>query len=42
MFKLLENMKLYELTRVMRNSVEFHNLVKIDHGHFTETNCFHS
>ena len=29
MFKLLENMKLYELTRVMRNSVEFHNLVKL-------------
>ena len=29
MFKLLENMKLYELTRVMRNSVEIHNLVKL-------------
>ena len=29
MFKLLENMKLYELNRVMRNSVEIHNLVKL-------------
>ena len=29
MFKLFENMKLYELNRVMRNSVEIHNLVKL-------------
>ena len=29
MFKPLENMKLYELTRLMRNSVEIHNLVKL-------------
>ena len=27
--KLLENMKVYQLTRVMRNSVEIHNLVKL-------------
>ena len=29
MFDLLKNMKLYELNRVMRNSVEIHNLVKL-------------
>ena len=29
MFELLKNMKLYELNRVMRNSVEIHNLVKL-------------
>ena len=28
-FELLENMKLYQLNRVMRNSVEIHNLVKL-------------
>ena len=28
-FDLLENMKLFELNRVMRNSVEIHNLVKL-------------
>ena len=28
-FELLENMKLYQLNRVMRNSVEIHNLVRI-------------
>ena len=28
-FKLLKNMKLYQLNRVMRNSVEIHNLVKL-------------
>ena len=29
MIKLLKNMELYELTRVMRNSVEIHNSVKL-------------
>ena len=29
MFALLENMKLYQLNRVMRNSIEIHNLVKL-------------
>ena len=28
-FELLENMKLYQLNRVMRNSLEIHNLVKL-------------
>ena len=28
-FELLENMKVYQLNRVMRNSVEIHNLVKL-------------
>ena len=28
-FELLENMKLYQLSRVMRNSVEIHNLIKL-------------
>ena len=28
-FELLENMKLYQLNRVLRNSVEIHNLVKL-------------
>ena len=29
LFELLENMKLYQLSRVMRNSLEIHNLVKL-------------
>ena len=33
-FELLENMKIYQLNRVMRNSVEIHNLVKLTAGVF--------
>ena len=29
LFELLENMKLFQLNRVMRNSLEIHNLVKL-------------
>ena len=30
LFELLENMKLFQLNRVMRNSLEIHNLVKLN------------
>ena len=42
-FELLRNMETYQLNRVMRNSVEIHNLVKLTTGVLLkqQTVCFH-